>query len=258
MNKQKMIKILKIVSVIVWVILLMAPTLYGTFEVVTINDYEETYNIETDKHNFEIYCDKEVVEGTVTIGFYDEDNNLLSSIEVPFEKNEGKTVKVSVDDDDIHDEAVNYDIIEMEVKTPTLKTIEAVLYPIAIVYVIAMTAVLRINVATATVEGKEVEVYAGVFKKTLKVDGVVASKENKVFFTKPITLLAVLDNGTGIVAEIDVRHRISIYSQAAQKEESAQAIEPAETVFAEAETEPVDAKSETTENVESEQNQDAE
>ena len=74
-----MIKILKIVSVVVWVILLMAPTLYGTFDVVTINDYEETYDSYTEKHNFEIYCDKEVVEGTVTIGFYDEDDNLLSS-----------------------------------------------------------------------------------------------------------------------------------------------------------------------------------
>ena len=236
MNKQKLIKILKIAAVVFWVILLLAPTIYGTVDVVTMRDYDETYDIETDTHNFEVYVDKEVVEGTVTIGFYDEDDTLLSSVEIPFEKNKGTTVEVSLADRDIHEDATKYDIIDMEVKTQSLKTLEAVLYPVAIVYVIAMVAVLRINYANATVEGKDVEVYAGVFKQTLKVDGEIAAQEKKMFISKPISLMATLENGTNVLAQIDAKHRISIYSQEQPKQETPneiQAVEPVTEVVEE-------------------------
>ena len=228
MNKQKLIKILKIVAVVFWVVLLLAPTIYGTVDVVTMKDYDETYDIETDTHNFEVYVDKEVVEGTVTIGFYDEDDTLLSSVEIPFEKNKGTTVEVSLADKDIHADATKYDIIDMEVKTQSLKTLEAVLYPVAILYVIAMVAVLRINYANATVEGKDVEVYSGVFKQTLKVDGEVVAQEKKMFISKPISLMATLENGTNVLAQIDAKNRISIYSQEQQKQETPNEVQTVE------------------------------
>ena len=220
MNKQKILKIVKILAVVLWIALLVAPTIYGSVDVVTMKDFDRTYDATNDTHNFEVYVDKVVVEGRVTIGFYDEYENLISSVEIPFEGNNDKTVEVSLENRDINEDVDSYNILDMQVKTSSLEIFEAVMYPIAVFYLIALFAILKMNVASTTLEGKEIEVYAGVFKQTLKVNGVVLAKENKMVITKPISLMAVLDDGINIFAQIDAKHRISIYSQEVQKQEA--------------------------------------
>ena len=220
MTNEKKLKTVKILAIVVWIILLMVPTFYGASDVVTLVDDRQTVNYETDTYEFEIYCDKEIVSGEVTIGFYDINNQLVSTTTIPFEKNEGKMVKVSVPTSSVSNVVENYKIETMEVKSVSLKKLESILYPVAVVYAVLLACVLRINVASVELKGKKIDVYAGVVKHTIKVDGEVAETVKKAFFLKPIILTTVLVDGTVVVSEIQANHRITVYSQQPKTEQS--------------------------------------
>ncbi len=220
MTKKKKIKILKIVSVFVWIVLLLAPILTAQIEDVTMTSRDLTYNFNTGKYECSITCDKSFVSGTVKIAFYDADNNYIETLEKSFDDNEGKTALVIIESSELPDEMEYYKIEELRVTTDTQETISAVCYLFAIVLAVALIFILRLVVLEYQLDGKQIEVYAGVIKKTLRVNGELVASTKKASLFKPITLVARVGE-KDIIAEIKANNKIVLYSKdIAQKSET--------------------------------------
>lgn len=213
MTKEKKLKLIKILSVVFWIVLLIFPTIYANIYTVTLLDDNWVYDSENEVYEFTFECDKEVVSGEMVIEFYDENQKLLKTVAVPFEDNKGKNVVVTVDYDNVPDDVALYKTGESTVKSKSVKNVETVLYPIAIVYVVWAVYISCINVASCGFNDKKVEVYTGIKKHTLKIDGEVADSADKFLPLKPITLVAYIGEGKKIIAEIKPNKRITIYSK---------------------------------------------
>lgn len=216
MTKEKKIKILKILSIVVWIILLMIPTIYGEIDVVTLTEEKTVINTDANRYEFTAVCDKEFVSGEAKINVYDSSEKKIKSLTIPFEDNEGKSITFKIDFEDVETAQggiVIFEIEEMYVTTKQAEKLGNILYPIALAYVVWLIYIMSINAASYEHAGKKIEVYSGFAKHTLKIDGEVADTAKKVFFLKPIVLVAYIGEGLKIFAEIKANKRIIIYSQ---------------------------------------------
>lgn len=218
MNKEKGLKITKILSILIWIVLLVIPTFVSAADKVTYVSDDYVYNEETNAFDFTITCDKEFVKGNVSVDFYDGDGIKQKTINVPFENNEGKSVTISIAENDIPETTEDYIIEEMYVTSKTAHDVNNVVYPIAIFWLAWLLYVLSINVSVCEKDGKKIEVFAGLFIHQLKIDGEVAASEKKWIMLKPIVLAAYIGEGLKIFAEINFNKRIVVYSQDAPAE----------------------------------------
>lgn len=214
--KQK-VKISKIVLDIIWIFLLIFPFIRVQFEKVTITDSEIVYNLEKQGDDMILTCDKDVVSGTVTLKFYNNDTEVKTIIK-EFDENEGKSFTVTIYDSDWPATATRYEYYECRVTTDTQETVSVICFLLAFVLVIVMVFVWRIKVYETEIAGKSVVVYKGYKKKYLSVNGNLAEEVNVVYIKKPITLKAELADIT-IFAEIGNRGKVRIYSQVKEKEQ---------------------------------------
>lgn len=213
MNKEKGLKITKILSILIWIILLVVPTFVSAADKVTYVSDDYVYNEETNAYDFTITCDKEFVKGNVTVDFYDGDGIKQKSINVPFEKNSGKSVTISISENDIPETTEDYIVEEMYVTSKMVSDVNKVIYPIAIFWLVWLLYVLSINVSVCEKDGKKIEVFAGLILHQLKIDGEVAASVKKWIMLKPIVLAAYIGEGLKIFAEINFNKRIVVYSQ---------------------------------------------
>lgn len=218
MNKEKGLKITKIISILIWIVLLVIPTFVSAADKVTYVSDDYVYNDETNAYDFTITCDKEFVKGNVTVDFYDGDGIKQKSINVPFENNEGKSVTISIAENDIPETTEDYIVEEMYVTSKTTHNVNNIIYPIAIFWLVWLLYVLSINVSVCEKDGKKIEVFAGLFVHQLKIDGEVAASTKKWIMLKPIVLAAYIGEGLKIFAEINFNKRIVVYSQDAPAE----------------------------------------
>lgn len=212
MTKKKKIKILKIVMIAVWLILLFAPMITSQMEEIKLTSYDMTFNANTGKYDCELVCDKNIVSGTAKISFYDGSNSHLKTVEKTFEENEGKKVIIVFEDSEIPDDVANFKVEELKVTTDTQETIQAVCWLIAIVLAVALVFVLRLVVLEYNLDGKQVEVYAGVRRKTMRINGELVAETKKMFTLKPIVLSAKMGE-KDVIAEIKANNKIVLYSK---------------------------------------------
>lgn len=226
--KQK-VKISKIVLDIIWIFLLIFPFIRVQFEKVTITDSEIIYNLEKQGDDMTLTCDKDVVSGTVTLKFYNNDTE-VKTIRKEFDENEGKSFTITIYDSDWPETATRYEYYECIVTTDAQETVSVICYLLAFVLVIVMVFVWRIKVYETEIAGKSVVVYKGYKKKYLSIDGNLAEEVNVVYIKKPITLRAELADLT-IFAEIGNRGKVRIYSQIKENKHSEDKSEKNEKVF---------------------------
>ena len=212
MTKKKKVKLLKIVSVVVWLIFLLLPFITTQMEEVKLTDHDMAFNANTGKYDCELVCDKSFVSGTAKIGFYGENNVHLKTIEKEFDENEGNKVIIVFEDSEIPDNVQQYKVEELKVTTDTQESIQAVCWLFAIILAVALVFILRLVVLEYTMDGKLVEVYAGIRKKTMRINGELVAETKKIFTLKPIVLVAKMGE-KDVVAEIKANNRIILYSK---------------------------------------------
>lgn len=226
--KQK-VKISKIVLDILWIFLLVFPFIRVQFEKVTITDSEIVYNLEKQGDDMTLTCDKDVVSGTVTLKFYNQDTE-VKTIKKEFDENEGKSFTITIYDSDWPETATRYEYYECRVTTDAQETVSMICYLLAFALVIVMVFVWRIKVYEAEIAGKSVVVYKGYKKKYLSINGNRAEEVNVVNIKKPITLRAELEDLT-IFAEIGKGNKVRIYSEIKKNEQAEDKPEKNEKIF---------------------------
>lgn len=195
MKKKTGILVVKIVAVAIWLLALLAPTIYSSIEKIEMVDFNITTDIypNVKTYEFVVDFDKEVVEGEITMGFYDGEGRLLFEETATFEKNDSKTATVLITSDKF---ISNYDALEeyrfegAEVTTKTVNLLNTVMYPVAIALAVALIFVLRIQYKEYEVDGKLIQIYAGVLHHTVYVDNIQAYGE-KYLFTNKKTMLTI-------------------------------------------------------------------
>ena len=212
MTKKKKVKILKIMTVLVWLVLLVLPIFTTQMETVTLTNYDISFNANTGKYDCELTCDKSFVSGRAKIAFYGENNVHLKTIEKEFDENEGKTVIIVIEDIEIPDDVQSYKVEELKVTTDTQESIQAVSWLLAIILAVVLVFILRIVVLEYNLEGKHVEVYAGIRKKTMRINGELVAEKKKLFNFKQIVLTAKIGE-KDVVAEIRANNRVVLYSK---------------------------------------------
>lgn len=220
MAKEKKLKVIKILSIVVWIILLLIPTIVNVFNPVECVSDEYVYSEETDTFDFTLVFDKEVVGGEVVIKFYDENGTLLEEEDIDFETKATKSITVSVDYDDVPNAVDAYSVDGTTVILKVVDDVGSVTYIIALVYLIWLIYILSVNIASCEKNGKTIEVYAGFKNYKIKVDGEVVEQTSKVFFLKPIVLTTKISETEIIVAEIRANKKIIVYGQNIAVEET--------------------------------------
>lgn len=195
MNKSKGVLIVKIIAVVVWFVSLFFPTIYKEIEKVEMKDFNQiAHEGQTaTKYYFEVEFTKEVESGSITMGFYDEEGQLLFSQSVPFENNKSNKVVISVESENFEtfaESLVDYKFDGATITTKSASTVEKVMYPASIMLAVVLVFVLRIRYKEYEVEGKNVQIYAGILNHTVYVDNIQAYSE-RYLLTNKKTVLAV-------------------------------------------------------------------
>ena len=232
MTKKKKIKIIKVVMIVVWLVLLFAPRITASMEDVELKSHEMEYNYNSGKYECTIVCDKSFVSGKAKIGLYNEYNTQIKTLEKEFEDNEGDKVVIIIEPSEVPSGVENYKIEELRVVTDTQEIISAVCYLSAIIMAVALIFVLRLVVLEYNLEGKQVEVFAGVRRKTMRINGELVAEQKKMFTLKPIVLTSQMGEKQ-VVAEIKANNKIVLYSKdinskANEPEQKAEAYEMTE------------------------------
>ena len=213
MTKEKKLKIIKIFAIVVWVLLMMFPTIYTETNQVTLVQKDIRYIVENDSYEFTLTCDRDIVSGEVTFGFYDSDLEALSTYTTEFKQDANENVVIVIASNDIPDEVAEYKVEEMYVKSSTASVIGLILYPTSCVYAVLLVALLRVSILSYDYKGKKVEVFAGLRNHRLSVDGEIVAEQKKMFFLNPLTLEASMDDGSKIYAQIFANHKISLFTK---------------------------------------------
>lgn len=218
MNKKTTILVIKIVAVLIWLAALLAPSVYSSTEKIEMVDF----NIQTDiypnvkTYEFVVEFDKEVVEGEITMGFYDESGKLLFKETGTFKKNDSKTATVLITSDKFvseYDALAEYKFEGAEVTTKTANLLNTVMYPVAIVLAVALVFVLRLQYKEYEVDGKLIQIYAGVLQHTVYVDNIQAYGEKYLFTNKKTMLTIPVSNEHEMQIVFRANNRIEAMTQ---------------------------------------------
>lgn len=197
MNKSRGVLIVKIIAIVVWLLSLLSPTIFTEIEKVEMKDFNQIEHIEQTEttYYFEIEFTKEIESGTITMGFYDEEGHLLFAQSVPFENNKSNKVVIAVENEkfvEFRETLADYKFEYANITTKTASIIEKVMYPVSIVLAVALVFVLRIRYKEYEVEGKKVQIYAGIVNHTIYVDNIQAYSERYLLTNKKTTLAVPL------------------------------------------------------------------
>ncbi len=215
MNKEKILKIVKILSIAVWVILLVVPMFISAVDEVTYVSDTYAYNETTKNYEFTINCDKDIVDGEVAIAFYNDDGIKQKEIKVEFADNKGKSVTIEIAADDIPTSVDDqyYEIADMYVTSKLVDDVNRIVYGIAIGWLVWLIYVLNVNILVAYKFDKKIEVFAGWFRHSLKIDGETTGAKTKLIMVEPLVLTGYIGEGLKIYAKITFNKRIEVYAE---------------------------------------------
>lgn len=208
MPKNLFVKIVKIVSVIIWAVILLCPTIVSQTQNVKYID-DEAYILNSEKISYTVEFDKAVKSGTLQIEFY-KDGKSIGKKSVSFDNNKSKTVTVMIEDS-TYANSDEYFLLEAEVATVFASDIDAIMYPISIVLAVVIVFILKLNAKVQEVNGKNIEVYSGLFVKQIKVDGELIAQEKGVYLFKPAHLTYNITEDKVYVVDFSASGRITTY-----------------------------------------------
>ena len=208
MSKKLFVTIIKVVSIIIWAVVLFCPMIIGqTQDVNYVNDNASV--ITENQVIYTVEFDKEVKSGTLEIEFFKDDTS-VGKTSVPFDNNKGKSVTVTISSATFAD-ADKFLLLEAEVVTVFAGNVSAIMYPIAIVLAVILVFVLKLNAKEQEVNEKNIEVYSGLFTKQIKVDGELVAQEKGVYLFKPARLTYNLSEDKVYVTEFSAAGKITTY-----------------------------------------------
>lgn len=230
MTKKALILIMKIAMIALWVVALFFPNIYAKTEGIEIVDYNQV-NLEqstSTKNYFEVTFTHEVVDGVITMGFSESANGSYEfTVAVPFENNKGKSVVIEVSSTEFAEmESIYYTAASAKVTTKTVDLLDKVMYPVAIALAVILIFVLRIRYKEYVVEGKKVQIYAGVLNHTVYVDNIQAYGERYLFTNKKRTLSVPLSDKIEMEITFRANNKIESISRNRPIIENGDVVEP--------------------------------
>lgn len=230
MKKKTLVLAIKIVTVLLWVIALFFPNIYAETEKIEVVDYTQT-NLEqttATKMYFDVEFSKDVVKGNITMAFADsQDGNIDFAVEIPFSGNKTNVVRIEVSSDKFMQlEDIYYTVSKAKVTTTAVNVLNKVMYPVAMALAVFLIFVLRIQYKEYVVEGKKVQVYAGVLKHTVYVDNIQAYGERYLFTNKKRTLSVPLSDKIEMEVTFRANNKIETISRNRPIIENGDVVEP--------------------------------
>lgn len=254
MKKKYIINALKIIIVILWLAVLFTPTIFVNTQDVKSLDF--AWSLSSDESEgydyFDVEFSHEVIEGEITVGYYNLDFELDHTVTVSFEQEASKVVTIAVPLEGIPEDAIIPDFESASVLTKQADLINKIMYPIAIVIAVALFFVLRLNVKEFESEDRKVEIYSGLVNHHVKVDGIKVYAERYLFTRQKTTLEVPLSERLSMKVVFRANNKIETYPISKQVEdvETATLKSPSEDVSTDSKTEEVDKVSTIAETVE--------
>ena len=153
----------------------------------------------------EVVCDsKDCSSGYVTVAFYDENGDFLSSQEEYFYGDDGVLSATFFVDGKVD----SYAIVEYSLEADQTMIALFVLADIFI-FIILLSALL-LSCKVYEYEGHTIVVYAGRFHHYIKIDGVKTDEHNTLLRFTAIHLSSTADDGTNYQATISLFNRIAL------------------------------------------------
>lgn len=230
MKKKTLILAMKIVAVVLWAVTLFFPQIYANVEKVEVVDYNQTRLEETTatKLFFDVEFSKDVVKGKVQMSFADAQDGVVDLVvEVPFSGNDDNVVSIEISSDSLAEfEEVYYVVSNATVTTTTVNLLDKVMYPVAIVLAILLIFILRIQYKEYVVEGKTVQVYAGILNHIVYVDNIQAYGERYLFTNKKRMLTVPLSDKVEMDITFRANNKIETISRSRPIVENGDVVEP--------------------------------
>lgn len=200
MKKHIWLWVVKISAILLWAITLFIPDIYESIEDVKIINSKEIKQEQStnDFKTVEIELSKKVLYGHIYIAFYDENDKMFYAPVILFENNNSNFVKLEIQSDGI-DKTVRFEIKEVYVKTKNELFIDKISSLISTMMLIVVLAVIRIDYDEQLIEDKKIEIYSGLFKHSVKIDG------KKVFYKKWFALIKSNESVINISETKDVK-----------------------------------------------------
>ena len=176
MKKRVWLWVVKISAVLIWVLTLFIPDVYimihgeETFVVKEIETYDNT------KKAFEIEFSEVIVNGHVDFIFYDENDERVYAMTAWFGE-KSKFGEAEFEDEDLS-KAVRFETEFPYAKTVGERKVDVITAWVSAFMLVVVILVLRIDFEEYEVDEKKVEVYSGLLKHKVKVDGEKVFKKN--------------------------------------------------------------------------------
>lgn len=237
MKKKSKILIIKVIAVAVWLVTLLFPTIYAE---VKPTKYVDSYVVSADYISeesneimavFAVEFSQKVTEGTFKFSFKESENGaVVFSREMEFDDNNSKIVKVIITSEKFDTMAEVYYDIEYEVVPKIAGILDKVMYPIAIAIAIVLVFVLRIQYKEYEVDGKLIQIYAGVLNHTVYVDNIQAYSEKYLFTNKKTMLTIPVSNEHEMNIVFRANNRIETMTRNRPVIENGDVVVPAENI----------------------------
>ena len=230
MKKKTLILGIKIFAIVLWIIALFVPNIYEEFENVEVVDYYQTNLEETTKTTmyFDVEFSKDVYKGHIALGFSEtEDGEYDLEIAVPFTNHEGNIVRIEISSEEFEEfDEIYYTYVGSIITTTTVNMLNKIMYPVAIALAVLLIFILRIQYKEYVVEGKTVQIYAGIANHMVYVDNIQAYSEKYLFTNKKRMLTIPLSDKVEMDITFRANNKIETVSRNRPVIENGNIVEP--------------------------------
>lgn len=178
-------------------------------EIVDQNGYVDYYDsLNYSKCEIEIVCAKEVRDSNITVAFYDEEGNLLSTETKYFYSDSNKLTATFYS---INGNVDSYEIIDGDINVYNNNDAVARVFIIMIPFILLLLiGTLMLSYKVYDYDGNKIEVYSGWYYHYIKINGEKYDEHNTSLSLSSIYLSCMLDDNTAIEATISLSNRIAL------------------------------------------------
>lgn len=178
-------------------------------KIVDQNGYVDYYDSLNDSTcEIEIICAEDVQGSNITVAFYDEEGNLLSTETEYFYPNSNKLTETFYY---INGKVDSYEIVDGNINAYDNSDVVARVFFIMSPFIlILLICSLMLSYKVYDYDGNKIEVYSGWYYHYIKINGEKYDEHNTLQSFSPIYLSCMLDDYTTIEATISLSNRIAL------------------------------------------------
>lgn len=172
MKKSVKLWIIKIAVIVLWVIVLFIPEIFASFQDIKVESINQivTENTTDSVKYFNVKFSDNVFKGEIVISLIDEHGDVMVQKREKFSGNESNIVRLKIKSG-YYSEMASYEVSYAWVKTKSVAILSILNLFFSCAILVCVVAVIRIDHKEQVVGKNRVEVYSGIFKHNIKIDG---------------------------------------------------------------------------------------